>query len=386
MKQLDEGDVVSVMEFFRELDDPRCDINRKHVLCDIIVICICAVVSGADGPLAIGTWAQSKGEWLKRYLELPHGIPSHDTIGRVLATLRPGAFQACFGKWVEHLQSGNEDASEASRPAIAIDGKALCQSFDKRRNLGPLFVVSAWSVSNGISLGQLAIPEKTSEITAIPELIDHINVQGAIVTIDAAGCQKNIAQSIVDHGGDYVLALKGNQGKIHNAVQAYIQEQLACGFTSEIGRRHHVSDKGHGREEEYHYHQFAVPTTLLDREKWAGLTTIGAALRVSTQGGKTSVETRYFLSSLKLGVKQFANSVRGHWAIENTLHWCLDITFREDESRLRDRIASENLAWLRRFGLGLLKQHPSKDSVAMKRRKAGWNDEYLMQVLGISIR
>ena len=315
MKQLDEGDVVSVMEFFRELDDPRCDINRKHVLCDIIVICICAVVSGADGPLAIGTWAQSKGEWLKRYLELPHGIPSHDTIGRVLATLRPGAFQACFGKWVEHLQSGNEDASEASRPAIAIDGKALCQSFDKRRNLGPLFVVSAWSVSNGISLGQLAIPEKTSEITAIPELIDHINVQGAIVTIDAAGCQKNIAQSIVDHGGDYVLALKGNQGKIHNAVQAYIQEQLACGFTSEIGRRHHVSDKGHGREEEYHYHQFAVPTTLLDREKWAGLTTIGAALRVSTQGGKTSVETRYFLSSLKLGVKQFANSVRGHWEI-----------------------------------------------------------------------
>jgi predicted transposase YbfD/YdcC len=386
MKKIGEGDVVSVREFFKELKDPRSAVNRKHLLGDIIVICICAVVAGADGPLAIGMWAESKKEWLKTILELPHGVPSHDTIGRVLATLKPAAFQSCFEKWIAYLQSRAEVSLGKLTPRIAIDGKALCQSFDKRNKLGPLFVVSAWSVTCGISLGQLAIAEKTSEIAAIPELIENINVQGAIVTIDAAGCQKNIAKLIIDEGGDYVLALKGNQGNIHRAVKLFVEEQLTKGFTSSRGRQHQVTEQKHGRLDEYLYYQFVIPNTLKDRQKWAGLKTIGVAIRTSEQSGKVTCDTRYFLSSLSLGVKEFAQTVRGHWAIETTLHWCLDITFREDESRLRDRIAGENLAWLRRFGLGLLKQHNSKDSVAMRRRKAGWNDHFLMQILGMPTR
>lgn len=385
MKKIEDEDVISVSEFFKELEDPRCHINCKHLLVDIIVICICAIVSGADGPLAIGVWAESKKGWLKKVLELPHGIPSHDTIGRVLATLKPSAFQACFEKWTALFQPRSDSPAGALKEHIAIDGKALRHSYDTLCGLGPLFVVSAWSVRCGISLGQLAIEEKTSEITAIPELLENLNVTGAIVTIDAAGCQKNIARQIVDQGGDYVLALKGNQENIHQAVQQYVAEQTVNGFATAPGQHHAVSEDIHGRSTSYQYHQFTVPAQLKDREKWAHLTTIGIAIRVNEQQGKTTCEQRYFLSSLPLGVKQFAQAVRGHWAIENTLHWCLDVTFREDESRLRDRIAGENVAWLKRFGIGLIKQNKSKQSVAMRRRMAGWNEDFLAQLLGITL-
>lgn len=385
MKKIVEQDVVSVSEFFKDLEDPRSPVNRLHLLGDIIVICICAIVSGADGPQAIGVWAASKQDWLKKVLQLPHGIPSHDTIGRVLATLKPSAFQACFERWTARFQSPADSLSGAATPQIAIDGKALRRSHDQLHGLGPLFLVSAWSVHCGMSLGQLAIEEKSNEITAIPVLLENLDVQGAIVTIDAAGCQKNIAQQIVDQGGDYVLALKGNQETIHQAVQQYVAEQTFNGFSQAAGRHHTVSQEAHGRRERYEYHQFAVPPQLKDREKWAQLKTIGVVVRVSEQQGKVTCETRYFLSSLALGVKQFAHAVRGHWAIENTLHWCLDVTFREDESRLRNRIAGENVAWLKRFAIGLIKQQHSKESVAMRRRKAGWNEDFLMQLLGISL-
>lgn len=386
MKKIEDEDVVSVSEFFKELEDPRCHINRKHLLVDIIVICICAIVSGADGPLAIGVWAKSKKDWLKKVLELPHGIPSHDTIGRVLATLKPSAFQACFEKWTALFQPRPDSPEGAFAEHIAIDGKALRHAYDKLRGLGPLFLVSAWSVRCGISLGQLAIEDKTSEITAIPELLENLDITGAIVTIDAAGCQKNIAKQIIDQGGDYVLALKGNQENIHKAVQQFVQEQTANGFSNAPGQHHKVSEQGHGRFDSYEYHQFSVPATLKDREKWVDLTTIGVAVRVSEQQGKVTCDTRYFLTSLPLGVKQFAQAARGHWAIENTLHWCLDVTFREDESRLRDRIAGENVAWLKRFGIGLIKQNKSKESVAMRRRMAGWNEDFLTQLLGLTLR
>lgn len=383
MKKVEESDAVSVLEFFADLPDPRCSINRKHLLGEIMVISICAVLSGADGPKAIGMWARSKQEWLKRVLELPHGIPSHDTIGRVLATLKPAAFQACFVNWTAQLRRAHVPPKGGEAKQIAIDGKALRRSHDKRKKLGPLFLVSAWSVECGLSLGQLATEEKSNEITAIPALLKNLDVKGAIVTIDAAGCQKNIAQQIVDGGGDYLLSLKGNHKKIHKDVAALIEEQMANDFRDVTARKLTVTEKGHGREVTYWYTQIPVPESLRGREQWAKLKTLGVAVRYCQQGDKDVYDTRYFLSSLPLGIQRFAKAVRGHWGIENTLHWCLDVTFREDESRLRDRIAGDNVAWLKRFGIGLLKQVKNKESIAMRRRMAGWNEDFLAQVLGL---
>lgn len=385
MKTNEDQDVVSVSQFFRDLEDPRCHVNRKHLLGDILVICICAVVSGADGPLAIGAWARSKKDWLHTVLELPHGIPSHDTIGRVLATLKPSAFQACFEKWTAAFQASSSSTDVDSATHIAIDGKALRGSYDKRRGFDPLFLISAWSVRCGISLGQLAIPNKTSEITAIPELLGHLDLTRAIVTIDAAGCQKNIAKQIVDQGGDYLLALKGNQRNIYKATQEFVEKALGQKDLLESSQRYEVSEQKHGRADTYQYLQLQAPSTLKDGEKWTGLQTIGVAVRTSEQHGKVTRDIRYFLSSLPVGISNFVQGVRGHWAIENTLHWCLDVTFREDESRLRNRIAGDNIAWLRRFAIGLIKQNTSKHSVAMRRRMAGWNEQFLAQLLGISM-
>lgn len=383
---LTSDDVVSIGEFFRDLEDPRSSINRKHLLGDLIVICICGVLAGADGPKAIGVWAESKADWLRRHLELPHGVPSHDTIGRLLALLKPAAFQSCFEKWITFLRNRDSKGEGDLGEVIAIDGKALRRSHDRKKNLGALFLVSAWSVKDGISLGQLATEEKSNEITAIPELIENIDVSNSIVTIDAAGCQKHTAAKIVDGGGDYVLALKGNQGNLHLAVQEWTITQMETNFADVTARRHEEVVKGHGRVDRLIYCHMNAPDSLPGRNNWKGLRTIGVAVRVSEQGGKETSDIRYFISSLRLGVKRFANAVRGHWGIENTLHWCLDVTFREDESRLRNRHSADNLAWLKRFAISLLKQQNDHESIAMRRRMAGWNTDYLAQVLGISTR
>jgi predicted transposase YbfD/YdcC len=387
MSQSIGEDVGSILECFEDLDDPRSAVNRKHLLGDLIVIAICAVIAGADGPQAIGVWAASNQDWLKQHLELPHGIPSHDTIGRLLALLKPAAFQTCFQNWIRALRTDDEptagETARGQQKVIAIDGKALRRSHDRKRNLGALFLVSAWSVQHGVSLGQLATEEKSNEITAIPELIDHLDVGGATVTIDAAGCQKTIAAKIIDGGGDYVLALKGNQGNLHKSVEDWITEQIGNGFVNVTVRKYEQTVKGHGRVDHLTYYQFNAPKTLSGFSNWKKFRTIGIAIRVSEKGDQVSREVRYFISSLRLGVKRFAAAVRGHWAIENTLHWCLDVTFREDESRLRDRHAADNVAWLKRFALSLLKQRTDKESIAMRRRMAGWNTDYLSQVLGI---
>lgn len=382
-----EDDVVSILEYFGELEDPRSTINRRHLLGDLIFISICAVIAGADGPKAIGVWAQSNHTWLELYLKLPNGIPSHDTIGRLLATLKPKAFQTCFERWIKSLRQHNQATSSdtaASREVIAIDGKALRRSHDRKKDLGALFLVSAWSVQNGISLGQLATEAKSNEITAIPELLDNLDFEGAIITIDAAGCQKNIAAKIIDGRGDYVLALKGNQGTLHQGVVDWIFEQMQNGFADVTVRKYQTIVQGHGRVDTLIYYQFEAPATLPGRSQWKGLRTIGIALRISKQGDKTTTEIRYFISSLKMGVQRFAYAIRSHWSIENTLHWCLDVTFREDESRVRDRLAADNLAWLKRFAISLLKQPQDKESIAMRRRMAGWDATYLSQVLGIT--
>jgi len=381
--ELDSREVISILDFFDDLEDPRSSINRKHRLVDIMVICVAAVVAGCDGPKSIGIWTQSKKAWCEKYLELPNGLPSHDTIGRVLAIVSPSAFQACFAKWVDFMNLSSEFVGPLPQKQIAIDGKALRRSHDRKNNLGALFLVSAWAVERGISLGQLATEEKSNEITAIPELINNIEVRGAVVSIDAAGCQKNIAKQIVDDGGDYVLALKGNQGTIHQQIIDWIDAQFENDWEDVSYELFETDESGHGRNDLHSYIQFPIPDGLVGREKWAGLKTIGFASRISIRDGQETIDNRYYLNSLELNVRRFASVVRGHWAIENTLHWCLDVTFREDESRLRNRIAGENVAWLKRMAISLVKQSGSKESIAMQRRMAGWNDDYLSQLLGL---
>ena len=304
-------DVVSMADRFADLEDPRSTVNRRHLLGDLIVICICGVLAGADGPKAIGVWAQANADWLRRHLPLPSGIPSHDTIGRLLAALKPAAFQSCFADWIRSLRKQDEPTDAREQPAaevIAIDGKALRRSHDRKHNLGPLFLVSAWSVQHGISLGQLATEEKSNEITAIPELIDNIDIAGATVTIDAAGCQKQIAAKIIDGRGDYVLALKGNQGNLHQAVRDWIIAQTENDFADVTVRRYEETVKGHGRVDQLMYFQFRAPDTLPGRTNWKRLRTIGVAIRVSRQGDKETSEVRYFISSLRLGREISFNS------------------------------------------------------------------------------
>lgn len=382
MAEIQFDNVDSILTCFDELNDPRSHVNRLHVFGDLLVICIMAVIAGADGPQAIGIWADTNQAWLKKHLKLPNGIPSHDTLGRLLAALKPLAFQNCFQAWIQKVAPLDEDAAMNQ---IAIDGKTLRRSHDRSKGLGPLWLVSAWAVDRSISLGQLATEEKSNEITAIPELLDNIEIKGAVVTIDAAGCQREIAKKIIDGEGDFVLALKGNQGKLHDSVRDYITKHMENDFADIQVRRYAETLKGHGRVDEITYYHMRAPKELANFEKWSGLRTIGVAIRQSESGSKSSTEVRFFIASIVLGVKKFARYVRGHWAIENTLHWCLDVTFREDENRVRERNTANNMAWLKRFGLSMLKQQDDKYSVAMRRRVAGWNLDYLAKVLGIPV-
>lgn len=380
MAEIQFADAEAILDQFRDLEDPRSHINRRHLLGDLIVISIMAVIAGSDGPKSIGTWAEKQQAWLTKYLQLPNGIPSHDTIGRLLAALKPDAFQTCFQGWIRKV-AASDGTKELNQ--IAIDGKVLRRSHDRSKGLGPLWLVSAWAVDHGLSLGQLATEEKSNEITAIPELLDKIEIKGTVITIDAAGCQRDIASKIIAGKGDYVLALKGNQGRLHADITSYIAENMENDFANVGARKYTEQVKGHGRIDEITYYQMPVPPELLNKDKWAGLKTIGVAIRQSQKGSKTTTEVRFYIASVPMGVKRFARFVRGHWAIENTLHWCLDVTFREDENRVRNRTAADNLAWLKRFGLSMLKQQNDEHSIAMRRRCAGWSVDYLAQVLGI---
>ena len=382
MSRVNAAEVRGIISHFQDVADPRSSINRRHELVDVIVISICGVIAGADGPVAIEQWAETQQGWLKKYLKLPHGIPSHDTIGRVLEVLDPQTFQECFSNWLQFLGDPDSDKEGEQREKhYAIDGKALRRSHDRRRGFKALHLVSAWASQQGITLGQVATEEKSNEITAIPELLDRLDLEKAIVTIDAAGCQKNIAQQIIQGGGDYILALKGNQDTLYQAAQDYFDTQVERDFVDVDMSYWEEQEKSHGRLDKRYYYQFTVPQDLRGREKWSRLRTLGVAIRISNANGQETIDTRFYISSLRRSIKRFARSVRGHWSIENTLHWCLDMTFREDESRVRSRRLAENLSWLRRLAISLLKQHPSKQSIAMKRRIAGWSAEFLMQVL-----
>jgi predicted transposase YbfD/YdcC len=370
-----------VVGYFDELEDPRSTINQKHPLVSVVVIAMMAVLAGAGGPTAIARWAKIKGDALSKVLKLPNGIPRKDVFRRVLMLLKPDTFQTCFASWLTSLRMQAAEATGVEKPVLAVDGKTARRSHDRRNDLGALHSVSVWASEFGLSLGQVACVEKSNEITAIPELLRLVDIKGAIITIDAMGTQKAIAAQIVDGDADYVLALKGNQETLHQEIIDYVDEQSKNDFADAKARRHITKEKGHGREEIRSYIQIPVPEDLRGLDLWKGLKSIGMATLVCVRDGKETIETRYYISSLAVSVKMFAHAVRSHWGIENSCHWCLDMTYREDESRIREPHLRENFAWLNRFTLSLLKQHPGKDSIAMRRRACGWSHEFLMEVL-----
>jgi predicted transposase YbfD/YdcC len=370
-----------IIRHFKELEDPRSTVNLQHPLVSVVVIALMAVLAGANGPTAIAKWALCKQELLLKVLHLPNGIPRKDVFRRVLAAVKPGAFQACFANWLQSLRATAAATTGVERPVLSVDGKTARRSHDRNNGLGALHCVSVWASEFGLSLGQVACAEKSNEITAIPELLRLVDLQGAIITIDAMGTQKAIAAQIIESDADYVLALKGNQETLHQAVIDYIEEQSRNNFADVTARRYRTQETGHGREETRSYIQMPVPEELPGLELWRGLKSIGRVESRCVRKGKETVEVRYFISSLRVSVKRFAHAVRSHWSIENACHWSLDVTYREDESRIREKHLRENFAWLSRFTLSLLKQHPGRESLAMKRRSCGWSDDFLLEVL-----
>jgi len=381
MAKLPGTTLDEVVAHFNELEDPRSPINRQHPLVSVVVIALMAVLAGAGGPTAIARWANAKKEWLETLLPLPAGIPRKDVFRRVLMLLNPAAFQACFFNWLQALRAQAAAASGVDQPVFAVDGKTARRSHDRGNGLGALHAVSVWASEFGLSLGQVACAEKSNEITAIPQLLGLVDIKGAIITIDAMGTQKAIAEQIIDGDADYVLALKGNQETLHQAVIDYIDKQSENDFASVAARRLLTKEKGHGRQEIRSYLHMPVPPDLAELALWQGLTTIGVVVSACVRDGKETIEKRYYISSLQVGVKRFAHAVRSHWGIENSCHWSLDFTFREDESRIRDKNVRENFAWLNRFLLSLLKQYPGRDSIVMRRRACGWDENFLLQVL-----
>jgi predicted transposase YbfD/YdcC len=368
--------IDEVAAYFQGLEDPRSSINRRHPLVAVVVIAVLGVLAGASGPTAIADWAAIKEKLLVEALGLEAGVPCKDVFRRVLMALNPAAFQECFAAWLGSLRAA---AAGVDQPILAVDGKTLRRSHDRRKGLGALHSVSVWASEFGLTLGQVACAEKSNEITAIPELLRLVDVKRAIITIDAMGTQKAIAAEIVRSKADYVLALKGNQETFHQAVVAHIAERLEedDAGTAELV----VRETGHGREEERTYLQRPVPDDLPGKSQWKGLKSVGMATSRCMRNGKESVAVRYYISSLRVDVERFARAVRSHWSIENSCHWTLDVTYREDESRIREKALRENFAWLNRLTLSLLKQHPGKGSIAKKRRACGWSNKFLMEVL-----
>ena len=376
--------IESIASYFQSLDDPRHRKNRKHLLADIIIICVAAVISGCDGPTAIHRWATCQKEWLARYLPLPNGIPSRDCIRRVLIAIRPEAFRRCFTAWTIQISAAKTDGdAEPSERLIAIDGKTCRGSHDDAKSLGPLHLVSAWASEEGLALGQVATEERSNEITAIPLLLEQISLEGAIVTIDAMGCQKAIVERIVELGGDAVIAVKNNQPKLFEAIESHFEEVVNRDAEDLQYRRFESSESGHGRTDDRRYFATEVPKDFGPSKDWPCVKAIGYSVRhVAYDDGRESTAVRYYILTRNLSGKRFAEAVRGHWGIES-MHWVLDVTFREDDHRTRERVMGSNLSWLRRFAVGLLKRHPAKDSIRGKMLCCGYNPDFLAEVLEI---
>jgi predicted transposase YbfD/YdcC len=366
---------TSVVRHFGGLKDPRVLRRRMHNLCDMIAIALCAVISGAESWEDVAEYGRQKESWLKSFLRLPNGIPSHDTFNRVFRMLRPDHFQACFARWMQSLVEAT-----AGR-VVAIDGKTLRHSFDRAAGKSALHMISAWAVENGVSLGQRAVDNKSNEITAIPELLKLLELQGAIVTLDAMGCQKEIAQSIRERRADYVLAVKENQPRLYEDVLASFENAFE-GKRGETFQQRVTNDRGHGRVERREYVVVYDVSKIRDRALWTDLRSLAMVHSQRTIDGKTTEEVRYYISSCSGSVKQIAGAIRGHWGIENTLHWSLDVTFGEDAHCLRKDHGPENMAMLRRAAVSLVKQERiEKGSLRRKRLRAGWSNAYLEKLL-----
>jgi len=363
--------------------DPRrqCK-NLRHRLVDILVVGFCGVLCGCEDFVELETFGRKKEAFFRRFLELPEGIPSHDTFRRVLQAVGPQVLQRCLMQWLQGIRQAA--SGESAGEVIAIDGKTLRRTFDRAQGLGALHLVSAWATANGLTLGQVAVDAKSNEITAIPQLIALLDLKECVVTIDAAGCQREIAAQIVAKEADYVLALKENQPTLYAQVSDYFLEQLEQQGPERQVRRHREVEEGHGRSETRETFVAAATQEMVASGAWPGLATVILVIRrcVEHATGKSSDEVRYFISSLPAKVKRLAAAVRQHWGIENSLHWVLDVAFNEDRMRQRDRNGIENLALLNRLAVSLLRQDKTiKGGVKCKRKAAGWDDNYLLHLL-----
>src|SRR5262249_41181595 len=365
--------VGSLKKHFRRLPGPRVVGRTRHLLLDIVVMAICAVIADCDDWPEIAQFAQKREAWFRRFLRLPAGIPAHDTFERVFAALDVLTFQRCCVAWL------HEAATLVGLRHVAIDGKTLRGSGTS--TLGPLHVVSAWATHAHLTLGQVAVDGKSNEITAIPPLLEMLDLQGALVSLDAMGCQKSIAKKIVAGGGDYVLTVKGNQEHLLEDIQATVEQALEGQLEPGVVRQHTTRAQGHGRSEERTYVVIHDVTGLRDQAAWPKLSTVGMCLRERTVDEKTSCEVRYFIGSRRMGARQYAEVLRGHWGIENNLHWQLDISFGEDRSRIQDRQRAEHFGLLRKMALCLLKRNPSKESIARKRKAAALDPAFLEEVI-----
>ncbi len=378
IKQIPLSPEQSLIRHFRAVDDPRIERSKRHLLIDIIVITLLAVICGANGWVGVATFGQAKQHWLKTFLALPNGIPSHDTFGEVFARINPEQMQQCFLNWVRSVSRLPQGE------VIAIDGKTLRRSYDTADNKGAIHMVSAWASQNRLVLGQRKVDEKSNEITAIPELLKVLSIEGCVITIDAMGTQTAIARQIIAQKGDYVLALKGNQGDLFTDVQQLFAHAEATDFNGIDYDDHEQVDAAHGRIETRRYWTMGCVEGILNAEKWDGLTSLVMVESIRRESGQPApkAERRYFISSLAPNAPELANAIRSHWGIENSLHWVLDIAFREDECRIRKGHSDENMALIRHVALSLLNQETTaKVGIQNKRLRAGWDNDYLLKVI-----
>jgi predicted transposase YbfD/YdcC len=361
--------VAAVKKHFRRLKDPRVVGRSRHLLIDIVMIAICGVIGNCDDWPDIELFAKNRLAWFNRFLALPEGVPSHDTLERVFARLNPHVFMQCCVEWLRAA------ADLLGVSHIAIDGKSLCGSASAK--LGPLHLVSAWATQAKLTLGEVAVDGKSNEITAIPKLLELLDLHGALVTIDAMGCQKAIAEKIVAGGGDYLFAVKGNQGQLLEDIQTTMNQALDGDLPSRQVATITVGSHGHGRQEQRTCTVVTNLENIRNRAAWPGLKTVILCSRERIINGQQTLEAHYFISSRRMAARRFAEALRGHWGIENGLHWHLDVSFAEDASRIQDRNAAENFAFMRKLALCLLKQHPAKMSVARKRKAAALDPAFL---------
>jgi predicted transposase YbfD/YdcC len=372
---MEEPASARLFDCFAHVSDPR-SANARHRLFDIFVIALCAVISGAEGWEDMEEYGQAQAEWFKQFLALPHGIPSHDTFRRVLSRLKPDELTQCFVRWTEALHESLDGE------IVAIDGKTLRRSFDHAASQGAIHMVSAWANANRLVPGQLKVDDKSNEITAIPQLLKMLELEGAIVTIDAMGCQKDIATTIAEQGAEYVLALKDNHPTLHAEVQLLFEDITAERLDDITAERHTTIDADHGRLETRHYWITSDIECLGVKGSWAHITSVGLVESHREVGGAVSIEPRFFLTSLPCDAVRFAHAVRQHWGVENALHWVLDVSFREDDCRIRQGHGAQNMAVLRHMALNLLRREAGhKRGIKARRKRAGWDRDYLFQVL-----